>query len=370
VIDTLLANQSLHSFSTLMDRMTRMLAAIPFRSRSRSSERGGFTLVELLVVIAIIGILVALLLPAVQSAREAARRTTCKNNIKQLALGFMLYHDAQKHFPSGGWGYKWAPDPDRGLGINQPGGPFYSILPFHEQSALFEMGAGGTAAQKKAANKVRLQTPLEIWICPARRTALQYPMLSNASHIHTPFGSDRLEFTAKTDYAVNGGTRPIDTERFGAGPDNEAAYDNNSYKFPPQSNSDGIVYSHSDFRIAQIQDGTTQTYLVGEKYLDPLQYELPVTDSTTLGDNQGPLIADDRDAVRYGWYDDDVVNMRPLADRAGLDNSFVFGSSHPGVFHMATCDGSVHGISFDIEPRVHASYSSRDDGLVMSEGIY
>src|SRR5690348_10720611 len=100
---------------------------------SRRLTRRGFTLVELLVVIAIIGILIALLLPAVQAAREAARRVQCTNHLKQLGLGFMVHHDQQKHFPTGGWGYMWVCDADRGLDKRQPGGWGYTVLPFTEQ---------------------------------------------------------------------------------------------------------------------------------------------------------------------------------------------------------------------------------------------
>ena len=89
-------------------------------------RRFAFTLVELLVVIAIIGILVALLLPAIQAAREAARRATCVNQLKQIALAWQLHHDTHKFFPSGGWGYRYMADPDRGFGEKQPGAPLAS----------------------------------------------------------------------------------------------------------------------------------------------------------------------------------------------------------------------------------------------------
>ena len=115
--------------------------------------RNAFTLVELLVVITIIGILISLLMPAVQSAREAARRVQCQNNVKQLALAMISHETSTKRFPSGGWGWYWVGDPDRGLSWqNQPGGWVYTILPFIEQNNLFQMGTGQPSAQKLAAS--------------------------------------------------------------------------------------------------------------------------------------------------------------------------------------------------------------------------
>ena len=101
-----------------------------------------FTLVELLVVIAIIGVLVALLLPAVQAARESARRSQCKNNMKQIGLAALLHEDTHGFFPSGGWSSHWSADSNRGFGKNQPGSWFFGVLPYLEQGNLSALGKG------------------------------------------------------------------------------------------------------------------------------------------------------------------------------------------------------------------------------------
>ena len=146
--------------------------------------RVGFTLVELLVVITIIGILIALLLPAVQAAREAARQTQCRNNLKQLALGCLTHENQTGRLPTDGWGDAWTGDPDLGTGQQQPGGWIYNVLPFIEQAGMHDLGAGlsGPGDQpgsaKCNAQLVRISTALGVLYCPTRRQPIAYPFLS------------------------------------------------------------------------------------------------------------------------------------------------------------------------------------------------
>ncbi len=136
----------------------------------------GFSLVELLVVIAIIGILVSLLLPAVQAAREAGRRSQCQNNLKQLALGALQHENSKKFFPTGGWWYAWVGDPDQGSGRNQPGGWIFCLLPYIEQVQLAQLGAGlqSQSAAKNAFGTQLATTPLPTLYCPSRRSVQTY----------------------------------------------------------------------------------------------------------------------------------------------------------------------------------------------------
>src|SRR5690606_16434622 len=101
-------------------------------------------------------------------------------------------------------------------------------------------------------------------------------------------------------------------------------------------------------------------YLVGEKYLDPNRYE----DGSSLGDNQGPFIGDDRDAVRWAELGRNASDpgLPPLQDTMGADLTYSFGGPHPGGFFMSMCDGSVQRISYDVDNRVHVSQANREDG--------
>ncbi len=151
------------------------MRCFPARLAMRDRRPTGFTLVELLVVITIIGILISLLFPAVQAARESARQSQCSNNLKQLGLASHLHLDKVGYFPSGGWGNDWVGDPTRGFGHMQPGGWIYNLLPFIEQQGLHDVALPGYPTNLNKLNVGQTQMPLVMLICPTRRRVAHYP---------------------------------------------------------------------------------------------------------------------------------------------------------------------------------------------------
>ena len=352
--------------------MTRSPATRPLRA---------FTLVELLVVIAIIGVLVALLLPAIQSAREAARRAQCGTNLKNLGLGALNYHDVSKIFPTGGWGWWWVGDADRGFKGDQPGGWIYNTLPYVELESMHQLAGDGdpeaiTTAQRERTRTV-VQSPLPLIKCPSRRlnNVLPKPTDGNyyANNCATATGAAGSAIAGRSDYAINIGDRYVsETNIFpnnsvnGAPPNHAAAKTFGwlwtKQGFPvsaPASASErtlsnllsGVSFQRSEIGIQHVTDGTAATYLIGEKYLNPEAWEL----GSDGGDNETWCTGFNNDNFRCA-YD------QPWLDRFGVADTYRFGSAHPSGMQMVYCDGHVETINYDLDVIVHRGNANRSDG--------
>ena len=256
-------------------------------------KRRGFTLVELLVVIAIIGILIALLLPAVQAAREAARRLQCTNHLKQLGVGFLTHENIIGHLPTGGWGPSWLGDPDRGPGQDQPGCWGYNILPFIEQKDIYEIAGDGfpdIVRPQQLLNSAKMcEIPISIYYCPSRRAAAAYPYVLGSEW--TPKNGRQGDKVARSDYAANAGDGTI----YGHSRPNSYAEAETFNWEDTASTTTGIIYQRSTLKSSEITDGTSQTYMIGEKYLMPAYY----TTGQCGGDNHSAFQGYDRDMVRW-----------------------------------------------------------------------
>lgn len=362
------------------------------------STRLGFTLVELLVVIAIIGVLVSLLLPAVQAARESARRIQCSNHLKQLGLACLNVENTHGHFPSGGWGFFYTADPNRGYGKDQPGAWAYNILDFLEQSNIRSLGSGQTGNDLRDASIQLHQTPIPTFNCPSRRASSIY--LSRWLSLREQgwlSSVSQSQGMAKSDYAASSG----DSLEFDAGssggiiaPSSYAQAEDFSWPVTNvcQASGDrradrdlqycqsGIMFFRSETKIKSIEDGTTNTYLLGEKWM-PLDGYEGTTDhratNFTYGDNQSMYVGYDWDNHRVAWHPDspkDPEFFQPSPDKIQNIEAPLpepkFGSAHPSAFNMAFADGSVRTIPYDIDHEVHRWLAVRDDGQVVDSSSF
>jgi type II secretory pathway pseudopilin PulG len=304
----------------------------------------------LLVVIAIIGILIALLLPAVQAAREAARRTQCANNLKQLGVAMLSHHNSHNRFPSGGWGYDWVGEPERGTDLDQPGGWFFNILDYLEQANVRRMGANVSGADRTNAIIKRCHITQPVAVCPSRRKAVAYTDY-NRDYItatNTEFG---VTESGRTDYAAcMGDIRTF--YRYLPGPATIAQGDNPNYNgWLDTSDLTGIVFERSRVRLRDVTDGTSCTYMIGEKYLNPDEYDT----GTSWADNETLYVGFDNDHSRS-------VDYSPLRDRPGYIDLRSFGSTHPTGWQAVFCDGSVHMLSYSMDLTINRWLANRCDG--------
>jgi prepilin-type N-terminal cleavage/methylation domain-containing protein len=345
-------------------------------------KRRGFTLVELLVVIAIIGILVALLLPAIQAAREAARRSQCKNNLKQLAVGALNHHDVHKFFPSGGWGWFWVGDPDRGVGSEQPGGWIYSILPYIEEESLHDQGSDGIPGEPPSRNqrigaRDVVISPIKIINCPTRRAPQAFRMTTNEGGTNGLFNSLTPDVAGRSDYAMNSGHVHNEfANPFGQGPTSYIEADmwtktgnwrSDQTQFKTQLT--GVSHERSEIGIKRIPDGSSKTYMIGERYIPTAHYET----GEWYGDNETWCTGFNNDNYRKtGRLSGGVIvemtpvpDSTPEAELTGRDAAGRFGSAHPGGWQVVMCDNSVHWIGFDIDWQLHRDLGNREDGNVI-----
>jgi prepilin-type N-terminal cleavage/methylation domain-containing protein len=321
--------------------------------RAQVRDGRGFTLVEVLVVIAIIGLLLALLLPAVQAARESARRTECKNHIKQFAVASHHHLDVTGYFPSGGWGLFWVGDPDRGYGHKQPGGWTFSILPFMEQQPLFQTGLGLSGQAKLEAAGAVNTNPVPLFYCPSRRDARLYPFV-NFPGDFVAYNCIPLPMSSRLDYAANCGDSG--TNEIGGGPQSLQEGDT-TYPWPDTTNLTGPSFLRSEVHVSDIRDGTSFTYLIGEKYINPDDYGT----GKDPGDDQPIFLGYDNDSDRTTA----LVNV-PKQDQRGLRDYLCFGSAHAVAFQMSFCDGSVRAINYTIDPEVNRRLGNRSDMLAVT----
>ena len=346
--------------------LTRRLAS---RQPSLSVARG-FTLVELLIVIAVIGALTALIIPAAQSAREAARRTSCSSQLKQLGVALALHHNQQRRYPFGGWGFQWVGVPGRKCNQNQPGSWAYCILPLVERNDVHELGRDNDAAGFSQ----RIETAIPLFVCPSRRTTGLGPAV--VSHIRSPKPTGSPALVARGDYAINAGVSNI----MGfPGPANLAEGDQPEYwSNVVQSSNDrlghftGVSHLRSAASLNEIVDGASRTYLIGEKHLSVDDYDT----GASVGDNESLYSGYCTDLHRFSGNlnaGPGGAMVAPLADSSlpndGLPGYLRFGSAHPAAFGMVYCDGSVRWRDYQMDPLLHLQQGHRADGGAPLEAL-
>ncbi|MES2791286.1 MAG: DUF1559 domain-containing protein [Planctomycetota bacterium] len=304
------------------------------RSSNRRDRAQGFTLIELLVVIAIIAVLIALLLPAVQQAREAARRSQCKNNLKQMGLALHNYHDTFNVFTPGAMGYGGVPSEIRTCF-------FQAILPYVEQSALYNQinfsgtWASTTAYPAYATTNPLIMTQIPVFMCPTDPNS----------------GKRQVNPYVRGFYAnyltVNGST---------------AMGDMNSVQ-------NGMFYVISSTRMRDITDGTSNTAMMAEIILAPDSVEdargrvWESYDGNTFVStlNTPNSTIPDRFTQACGTW-------LPLLPCPGTGSfQMAARSAHTGGVHVVLADGGVRFVSSNINTLTWQNLGARNDGQVLGE---
>ena len=302
-------------------------------------RRTGFTLVELLVSIAIIGIMIGLLLPGVQAAREAARRVQCQNHLKQIALASHNYESTYKQFPGYAGerrpvfvGYRLSHSEQFAFSSD----PWMTqIMPFIEEPGLASEIRGLASAENvvltdRIKNAVRV--PVETYNCPSRRDAQSYPLME-------PYSSRYGGSGARTDYAMNGGPAIV----------SQTDHRRITHQF------DGVWVLGKRTKPNRVFDGLTNTYMYGEKAMDSLRYDT----GTCFGD-RSPLAGMNESWMSTHSYVRYAARQPQIDSANNCLTCHDFGSAHPHGWNVAMSDGSVHMLDFHMDVEIHRARASVD----------
>ena len=276
-----------------------------------------------------------------------------------MALGCLTHESANGFLPTGGWGWAWGGDPDRGFTARQPGGWLFNILPYIELGALHDLGLGGNAD-----GLCRMaETPVATFYCPTRRSDIAYPYVHSGIfyYYNRPSAIGRSDYAGSTGEAtLNGGDGPTSYTDADGGAWTDAKW---ATVVGGAGDANGVIFRHSQCLVADITDGISNTYLIGERYMNPDYYAT----GTDADDDQGWMMGYDYDINRET---NPVPDCAPRQDTSGESHYWAFGSAHAGGFNMAFCDGSVHWIGYSIDPEVHRRLGDRKDGLPIDGGKF
>lgn len=303
--------------------------------------RRGFTLIELLVVIAIIAVLIALLLPAVQQAREAARRTQCKNNLKNIGLALHNYHDSNRVFP-----YAWGMNEEEWSAM---------ILPQLDQSGLYNTLVWQNSGGSNPVNMAACAAVMTVFRCPS----MAQPVHENYNGITGRVPASYRVVADSTAASDDASTRP-------------APYNTPAHSSLEQFPLNGIMYGCSSTGLRDILDGASNTLMVGESY----------TDIDYVKDNQGmdywALFGNQIDKWKPGAktgteYSEcagsTVVRINSRLDPSinGVLMEMSFGSYHVGGAHFTLGDGSVRFLSENMDLKVYQSLATVKGAEIVGE---
>jgi type II secretory pathway pseudopilin PulG len=311
------------------------------------------TLVELLVVIAIIGVLVALLLPAIQAAREAARRTECSNHLKQLGLAIQYYHEAKKALPPSG---------TRGQG--EPTW-YIRIMPHIEEQSTFDSwGSVYNLANTyyRASDQARRKA-IPVFFCPSRRKPTDGESIDG--NTRSPHGGGP---GALGDYATSYGTGVAGSTPLpfpATPPASPVTVVNGAFSFCTQSggfamvDASGRIQWQHNIRIRTLVDGLTKTFFLGEKHIRPVEYGTSPGGDISIYNDDSPQALGRLAGPNF-----------PLAggpaNDIGTNRAYQFGSEHSGVCQFVMGDASVHALPIETDVVVLGRLSHRSDGEIVN----